>query len=114
MDIDHWQQLKENLKSKFEVEEEGIEDLTMDTSDGTVVTGSSDFMVIQTPVGRVKLAFEKKPMVLDKKEHFSHRAGQNARIEYQFSENEFTYKLRAYKWNDIDEVWEEIDAENFG
>ncbi|HYC80002.1 MAG TPA: hypothetical protein VEC17_03160 [Candidatus Binatia bacterium] len=113
MDINKWEQLKESLKQKFEIEDEGTEDLTMDTQDGEVVKGSANFVVMQTPVGKVKLSFEKKPLVLEKKEHFSHRAGQAARVEYVFSDKEFTYKLKAYKWNDIDEDWDEIDAENF-
>jgi hypothetical protein len=114
MDMDKWEQLKENLKRKFEIEEEGREELTMDTQEGEVLKGSADFLIMTTPMGRVKLAFEKKPLVLNKKFHFSHRAGQAARTEYEMSDSEFTYKLRAYKWNDIDETWDEIDAEHFG
>jgi hypothetical protein len=113
MDIDKWEQLKESLKQKFEIESEGTEDLTMETQDGKVVKGSADFLVMQTPMGKVKLAFEKKPVVLNKKTIFSHRAGQAARNEYEFSETEFSYKLKAYKWDDIDEEWDEIDADNF-
>jgi hypothetical protein len=113
MDLDRWMQLKESLRSRFTIEQEGIEDLTMDTQDGTVNTGTAEFLVMETPMGKIKLAFEKKPLVLDKKEHYSHRAGQAARTEYQFSDSEFTYKLKAYKWNDIEEEWDEIDAENF-
>lgn len=113
MDIDHWETMKEGLRKKFEVEEEGVEDLMLETQDGLVKKGSGDFIVMNTPVGKIKLSFEKKPLLLDKKEHFSHRAGQNARIEYNFSETEFTYKLRAYKWDDIDDEWDEIDAEKF-
>jgi hypothetical protein len=113
MDIDKWLQLKENLKGRFDMEEEGTEDLMMDTSDGPVKHGESDFLVMQTPIGRVKLAMHKKPLVLDKKFISSHREGQAARTEYKFSETELTYKLHAYKWNDIDEDWNEIDAESF-
>jgi RNAse (barnase) inhibitor barstar len=113
MDIDKWEQLKESLKQKFGIEEEGVEDLTMGTKDGEIVKGSSNFLIMQTPMGRVKLAFEKKPLVLNKKDVYSHRAGQDARTEYEFSDTEFTYKLKAYKWNDIDETWDGIDAENF-
>jgi hypothetical protein len=113
MDIDRWLQLKENLKGKFDIEEEGSEDVMMDTLDGPVKTGTVEFLVMETPMGRIKLACEKKPLVLDKKMHFSHRAGQAARTEYTFSESEFTYKMHAYKWNDIDETWDEIDAEKF-
>jgi hypothetical protein len=113
MDIDRWTQLKESLKGKFEIEEEGSEDLMMNTSDGPVKHGTAEFLVMQTPVGRVKLACQKKPLVLDKKQVYSHRAGQSARTEYEFSETESTYKLKAYKWNDLEEAWDEIDAEHF-
>jgi hypothetical protein len=114
MDIDKWGELKESLKKKFEIEEEGREDLVVDTQDGEVLKGTADFLIMATPIGRVKLAFETKPLVLSKKFISSHRAGQAARTEYDMSDSEFTYKLKAYKWNDIDETWNEIDAEHFG
>ena len=113
MDGDKWQQMKDELKRKFEIEEEGVEDITMDTSDGPVKQGEADFVIMQTPLGKVKLALHKRPLVLDKKFISSHREGQAARTEYKFSDSEFTYKLHAYKWNDLDEEWEEIDAERF-
>jgi hypothetical protein len=113
MDIDKWEQLKDSLKKRFGIEDEGSEDLMMDTQDGPVKQGTANFLVMQTPIGKVKLSFQKKPLVLDKKFISSHREGQAARTEYQFSDTEFTFKLRAYKWNDIDDEWEEIDAENF-
>lgn len=113
MDIDQWQVLKEKVTSKFPAEEEGVEDLIMDTKDGEVKQGTAEFVVITTPLGRVKLSFQKRPLVLDKKFIVSHRAGQDARTEYTFSDTEFTYKLRAYKWNEVDEDWDEIDAEHF-
>jgi hypothetical protein len=114
MDIDKWGELKESLKKKFEIEEEGQEELIMDTQDGEVLKGTADFLIMATPIGRVKLAFETKPLVLNKKFISSHRAGQAARTEYEMSDSEFTYKLKAYKWDDIDEVWNEINAEHFG
>ncbi len=113
MDIDQWQQLKDKVTARFPAEEEGEEDLIMDTRAGEVKKGTAEFIVITTPVGRIKLSFQKKPMVLDKKEHFSHRAGEAPRTEYIFSDTEFTYKLHAYKWNERDEDWDEIDAEHF-
>jgi hypothetical protein len=113
MDIDRWAQLKESIKSRFDVEDEGVEDLIIETQDGLVKQGSADFLIAQTPMGRIKLALEKKPVVLNKTEHYSHRAGQSARVEYEFSDTEHTYKMRAYKWDDMEETWEPIDAEKF-
>ena len=113
MDIDHWEQIKENVKRKFPIEEEGTEDITMETSAGIIKQGTAEFLVVRTPAGRAKLVLEKRPLVLDKKFIYSHRAGQAARTEYSFSQSEFTYKLKAYKWNDDEDEWDEIDASNF-
>jgi hypothetical protein len=52
-------------------------------------------------------------MLLDKKFIYSHRAGQAARTEYNFSQSEFTHKLKAYIWNEEEESWKEIDASKF-
>lgn len=113
MDIDKWQQLKETLRSKFDVDEEGTEDLITYNNNEQVTKGTADFIVIVTPMGKIKVSFQKKPMVIDKKVHHSHRAGESEYIEYIFSDTEFTYKLHAYKWNENKEDWDEIDAENF-
>ncbi|OGE74367.1 MAG: hypothetical protein A3I07_03635 [Candidatus Doudnabacteria bacterium RIFCSPLOWO2_02_FULL_42_9] len=112
MDLDRWEQVKENIKNNFQVLEEGSEDLTVGTADGDIKSGTAQFLVAETPMGKIKLAFESRPVVTDKKFIYSHRAGQAARTEYQFSDTEMTYKIKAYKLND-DEEWEEIDAANF-
>ncbi|HEX5430067.1 MAG TPA: hypothetical protein VFX17_03265 [Patescibacteria group bacterium] len=113
MDIDKWEQLKEELGRKFQVLEEAAEDLTVATSDGEVLNGKADVVIFETPIGRVKLAFESHPVVLGKKEIYSHQQGKAARTEYQFSDTEFSHKLKAYKWDDVDDDWKEIDAGNF-
>lgn len=113
MDIDKWEQLKEELGRKFKISEETTEDLTVHTQDGEVKNGKAEVLVVETPMGRIKLAFESRPLVLDKKMIYSHRAGQTARTEYEFSETEKTHKLKAYKWNDDLDEWKEIDAGNF-
>jgi len=113
MDTDRWEQIKENIKSKFQVLEEGTEDLTVPTADGDVISGKVQFLVANTPFGKIKLAFESRPVVLDKKTIYSHRAGQAARNEYEFSQTEFSHKVKAYKWDDDNEEWKEIDATAF-
>ena len=113
MDLNRFEQIKENIKGKFKVTDEGVEDLMVETQDGMIKQGTAEFLTVQTPMGKIKLALEKRPVVLDKKFIYSHRAGQAARTEYEFSDTEFSYKLKAYKWNDLDDEWDEIDAENF-
>lgn len=113
MDIDKWEQLKEEIGRKFKVLEHKTEDLIVHTQDGEIKNGTADVLILETPMGQVKLSFETRPVVMDKKFIFSHRAGQAARTEYEYSDTEKSYKLRAYKWDDLNEEWKEIDAGNF-
>lgn len=114
MDTDRWEQIKENIKSKFPILEEGIEDLTVTTANGEIKSGKAEFLVAETPLGKIKLSYESRPIVLDKKTIYSHRSGQAARTEYEFSDSEFSHKIKAYTWNDDEDEWKEIDAGKFG
>lgn len=113
MDQDKWEALKEELNRKFKIEDEHSEDLIMETGDGPVVTGKIEVLIMTTPVGKIKMARETKPVVLDKKVIYSHRAGQAARTEYTFSDTEFSHKLRVYTWSDDLDDWFEVDASKF-
>jgi len=113
MDVDRWEQIKENIKRKFKVAEEGTEDLTVATAEGEIKSGKAEFLVVETPMGRIKLTFESRPLVLDKKLIYSHQQGKSARTEYTFSDKEFTHKIKAYKYDDDNDEWKEIDAAAF-
>jgi hypothetical protein len=110
MQDEQWEQLKENLKGKFTIESESQEDLLAQTQDGIVKQGQADVLVVETPLGKIKLVRENRPVVLDKKFIYSHRAGQAARTEYTYSDTEFSHKLKVYLWSDKDDDWKEIDA----
>jgi hypothetical protein len=114
MQDDKWEALKEELKRKFKVEDEHFEDLTVQTADGPVISGKVEVIIFESPMGKVKLARESKPVVLGKKEFYSHQQGKAARVEYQFSDTEFSHKIKAYKWDDDNDEWKEIDAAAFG
>ncbi len=51
-----------------------------------------------------------KPLVVDKKMHYSNRAGGESHVEYVYSKTETTSRVRLYKWSDALSDWEEIDA----
>jgi hypothetical protein len=108
-----WQELVESAKKHFKNVSLQTEDLIMDTADGEVKTGTQDILIFENPAGRFKLVRENKPVVLEKKEMFSHRAGQSAQTQYKFSESELSHKLRVYKEVDFDE-WEEITLDKLG
>ena len=114
MQDDKWDALKEELKRKFKVTKEYFEDLIVETGDGPVVNGKIEVLIFDSPLGQIKLTRESKPMVTDKKFIYSHRAGQAARTEYQFSDSEFSHKIKAYKFDEDNDEWKEMDASNFG
>jgi hypothetical protein len=114
MSPDKWETIKSQVNKQFSVEEQGKEDLLVDTADGQVKQGEAEYIIFEGgPLGRMKLQFQKKPKLEDKTFHYSKRAGDSARVEYKFSESETVYTLKAYKWDDARDDWKEIDASNF-
>ena len=112
MNLDRWEQIKEHIKRKFKVLDERAEDLIMDTQDGEIKQGTAEVIEVETPMGKIKLALESRPKILEKKYRFSHRQGQSAQVEYKHSESEETHQLKFYKWNGRQDDWEELSADN--
>ena len=113
MSPEKWEEIKENIKRQFSVEEQGTEDLLAETGEGAVKQGTAEFIIFQSPLGRLKLQFGEKPKLEEKIYHYSHRAGDSARTEYKFSDAEKVNTFKAFKWNDLEDDWTEIDAEKF-
>jgi hypothetical protein len=103
-----WQSIVGNIKDNFKMEDEGkshIED-----------EGGADieYIVFAGPLGRMRLEFVSKPVILDKKTTFSKRIGSETQIDYVYSETEKTHTLIVYKWSDEKADWVEIDASSLG
>jgi hypothetical protein len=114
MTQEKWQEIKENVKKQFGIEEEGREDLIVETGEGAVKQGEAEFVIFEGPMGRMKLELQKKPRLEEKKFHYSHQQGQSARVEYKFSEDETVLTFKAYKWDDREDEWKEIESSSFG
>lgn len=112
MDNDRWEQLVLNLKRKFKVLDEQNEDLLVDVGEEKSKQGEQNVLVVLTPLGKMRLVREIRPLVLEKKLHYSHQQGKSANFEYKFSDTEKTYKLRVYKWNDEEDEWIEIKSDS--
>ena len=66
------------------------------------------------PRGRLKLTRTTRPLVVDKKLHFSNRSGGGSHVEYVYSDTETSSRIRLYLWSAPLNDWEEIDASAFG
>ena len=105
MNEEKWENLINNIKDKFKVEKHDTEHT--DEMGGT----DTEFIIFESPLGRVKLERITKPVVLDKKTSYSQRIGSETSVEYVYSEDEKTARLTAYKWENNE--WVEINADNF-
>ena len=114
MQEEKWQQLVEAAQRHFKYAKLTNEDLILETPDGPQKQGNQDVLVFEHPSGdKYKLVRENRPVVLEKKELYSHRAGQTAQTQYKFSETEFSHKVRVYKEDGYDE-WDEITLDKLG
>lgn len=107
MTPEKWQNITGNIKDNFEVEDEGKTHLE---DEGGV---DIEFIVFQGPLGKMRLEFITKPVVLDKKTTYSRRIGSETKVDYVYSETEKSHQLIAYKWDDGQDDWIEIEAGAF-
>ena len=112
MTEEKWQDIKGMAKDKFKILEEKTEPLELKTGlTETQEIGTKEVLVFQSPIGKVKLEYHVKPVVLERKEHYSRRMGATANTEYVLSNNEFVRRMEAYKWED--DQWQKIDSSSF-
>ncbi|MFA6170993.1 MAG: hypothetical protein WCW77_04025 [Patescibacteria group bacterium] len=104
---DRWKDILGNIKDNFKVEEEGA--YRVDEEGGIDV----EFIVFNGPLGKMRLEFISKPVVLDKKVSFSNRIGSQSEVKYIYSEDEKSHKLMISKWDEGQDDWVEVDAKNF-
>ncbi len=72
-----------------------------------------EYLIFESPLGRVRLDYVSRPVVLDKKTIYSRRIGSESTVEYVYSDSERNYKLEIYRWDEEQDDWQEIDAKKF-
>ncbi len=107
MTPEKWEQTVGQIKDNLEV--------TKHTKEHMEEEGGINIEIIEFkgPLGDMKLEFIVKPKVIDKKTNYSQRIGSETNVKYIYSETEKSYQLLAYKWNEDDQDWLEIDASSF-
>lgn len=105
MTPEKWENIVGNIKDNFSVEKEEKEH--REEQGGVDV----EYIIFESPLGKVKLEFISKPVVLDKKTNYSRRIGSDVKVEYVYSQEEKTHSLNAYQWDG--EEWKKIEADSF-
>lgn len=108
MTEEKWEQLKESMQAKFDSATIFREPLVENGEERGVV----EVVEFEGPAGAMRIERQSKPKVLDKIYHYSHRAGDTAKVDYVLSDDEFVHTVKVFK--DLDGEWSEIDSEALG
>lgn len=112
MTQEKWQNILSMIKDKYKVLEHKKEPLTLKTGlNEQQKIGDKEIVVFVSPLGKIKLEYIIKPVVLDKKEYYSKRIGTSSRTQYILSQNEFIRRIEAYQ--ETNGSWEKIDPNIF-
>ena len=107
MHLDRWNEIKEKILNSFEV-------LNQETEKNEERREEVEVIEFNGPMGKMKVEWITRPKVLGKKTQYSRRIGGDVKVDYVYSEDEVTYTFKVYKWNDINDNWQKIDASAFG
>ena len=107
MTPEKWKNIIGNIKDNFEVQNEGKEHL--DEEGGADI----EYIEFKGPLGKMRLEYITKPVVIDKKTTYSKRIGSETKVDYIYSPDEKSHKLVVYKWDENDEEWVEMEAGKF-
>jgi len=99
MKLERWHELLDQINETFELEEKGSYE---DEEHGGTTT---EYVVFDGPLGRLRLEFETHPLVLDTKTKYSNRIGSETKVEYIYSPTEKTHTLSVYKYDEAADEW---------
>lgn len=112
MTSEKWNDIKTMIQDKFELLEDKTEPYEMKVGlDETQKVGDKEVIVFNSPMGKVKLEYITKPVIIDKKEHYNKRMGTASKTEYILSEDEFVQRMDAYLEKNGE--WQKIDPSSF-
>jgi len=103
MQPEKWEETKGQLQDAFK-DVEFSKDILPEPQKGEM-----EIALFDGPMGKMRLEYITRPVILDKRTHTSRRIGANVGVEYVYSDTEFTHKLVAYRFDDDADDWQEID-----
>ncbi len=111
MNEERWGEIVDLIEQKFGIIEHTKEEIPIgDDFEDDKAREQIESIIFNGPLGKMKVQRITRPVILRKKAHYTKRVGQGAQVEITYSEDEFTHKLKAFKWDDSADEWVEIEA----
>jgi len=112
MNDEKWGDIVELVEQKFGIIERNKEEVPIgDDFEEDKSREKIDSVIFNGPLGKMKIQRITRPVILDKKAHYTKTIGKGAQVEITYSDSETTSKVKAFKWDDIDKNWVEIEAD---
>lgn len=102
MNDDKWGEILDTVQAKFEMLDQGKEDLTDPP-------GLREFVIFVSPMGKMMFERTTRPKVVDKKTFGGSKYGAASGVENIYSDTEVVKTFKAYK--DVDGEWKPFEAE---
>ena len=105
MNKEKWDIVLENVEKKFEVLDRGIDEEYGE---------KTEWIEFENPAGKMRLEWIEKPRIVGVKTEYSRRVGASAgNVEQMESKSEKVNFVRAYRFSEEKNDWEEIKSDNF-
>ncbi|MBI4449731.1 hypothetical protein HY634_01615 [Candidatus Uhrbacteria bacterium] len=108
MTDDKWQDALDRIQERFTIYEQGSEPLP------EYPNGKCEFIVFQSPIGKVRLERVTKPRTVGERAVTSRRIGGATKVESQYDLHDMVHFVNATRWDEGASTWREVDASGFG
>lgn len=107
MKPERWQEILEQIKKSFTVEDEGR--IESEEQGGTTL----EYIVFSGPLGRLRLEFYSHPALLDTKTKYHKRIGSETEVEYIYSPTDKVHSLKVFRWDEAEDDWTPFATNTF-
>ena len=108
MQDEKWAELIYNLEAKFGELERKTQTTVSKDDAGHERKTSEEWLIFKTPMGKMKLSRITRPMIIDKKFHYTHSTKSKGKVEYIMSDTEKSYNVQLSKWDELKNDWQEV------
>ncbi|MCX7778946.1 MAG: hypothetical protein N2259_01750 [Patescibacteria group bacterium] len=115
MTDEKWENLIFAIEEKFGITKRVKDKIEIaKTIGGESVFGERETIEFLSPKGKMKIERVAKPKILDKKVLSTKRIGGKTAIDYIYSQEEKTYEIKLYQFEEKENNWREIDFTTLG
>lgn len=108
MTDDKWHDALDRIQERFTIYEHGEEALP------EYPNGKREFIVFQSPIGKVRLERITKPRTVGERAVTSRRIGGTTKVESMYDLHDLVHFVNAARWDETAGAWREVDASGLG